>query len=316
MSSQNRIKLIATAPSPKFNEKLTVQSYQLAQRQGLPLECKVQLTRSRIKQWYEKWDGKVYVAFSGGKDSTVLLHIVRDMFPDVPALFVDTGLEYPEIREFVKGFDGVVWAKPNQTFKEVLDKHGFPVISKAVADAIRRIQSPGSSEKTRNKALYGDERGSYGKLPNKWRFLLDAPFKISERCCDVMKMRPAQAYGRRTGRVGIVGTMAADSNKRMAQYLKHGCNIMNKGLPKCTPMGFWLDTDVWDYIHQNSVPYCPIYDTGVHHTGCMFCMFGVHKESEPNRFQCMKNTHPRLHKYCMENLGIKEVLDYIGVKSE
>ena len=75
-------------------------------RQGLPLEAKLAMTKLRIREWVDNYgvDG-VYVAFSGGKDSTVLLHLVREMYPDVPAVFSDTGLEFPEIREFVKKFD-------------------------------------------------------------------------------------------------------------------------------------------------------------------------------------------------------------------
>ena len=60
--------------------------------------------------------------------------------------------------------------------------------------------------------------------------------------------------------------------------------------------------------------YCSIYDTGVKRTGCMFCMFGVHLEKRPNRFELMKKTHPQLHNYCINKLGIGKVLDFIGVE--
>lgn len=59
-----------------------VEPWQLKQRQSLPLEAKVQLTKIRIRSWYDYWKGNVYVAFSGGKDSTVLLDIVRSMYPE------------------------------------------------------------------------------------------------------------------------------------------------------------------------------------------------------------------------------------------
>lgn len=298
----------------KINEKLKVQPYQLKQRQYLPLAGKVTLSLSRIKHWYEQWEGQVYVAFSGGKDSTVLLHIVRSLYKEVPAVFVDTGLEYPEIRDFIKKIDNVVWLKPAKTFKQVIDDHGYPLISKAVGSAMRRLQSPGCSQKTKNKALYGDEKGTYGKLPNKWRFLLDAPFKISERCCEIMKLRPVTKYFKQTGRVGIVGTMASDSNKRAYQYLKSGCFVMNKVLPKCTPLAFWNTEDIWQYIRKESVPYCKIYDGGIHNTGCMFCMFGAHLERSPTRFELMKKSHPKLYDYCINSLNLKQCLDFIGVK--
>ena len=77
-------------------------SYDLKQMQSVPLEGKIIMTKERIRQWYEHWDGNVYVSFSGGKDSTVLKHIVDSMYDDVPSVFVNTGLEYPEIQQFVR----------------------------------------------------------------------------------------------------------------------------------------------------------------------------------------------------------------------
>lgn len=81
--------------------------------QSLPLELKIAKTKLRIKEWYERYCGNVYVSFSGGKDSTVLLYLVRELYPDVPAVYVDTGLEYPEIKSFVNTFDNVIILKPN-----------------------------------------------------------------------------------------------------------------------------------------------------------------------------------------------------------
>ena len=56
--------------------------------QSLPLEAKIVKSQLRIREWYEYWNGEVYVSFSGGKDSTVLLHLVRELYPDVPLCFV------------------------------------------------------------------------------------------------------------------------------------------------------------------------------------------------------------------------------------
>lgn len=102
----------------------------LIQLQALPLEAKVHLSQNRIREWYEHWDGDVYVSFSGGKDSTVLRHIVLGMYPDVPCVFVNTGLEYPEVRRFALAQPGTVRVDPEMTFPEVIDRFGYPVISK------------------------------------------------------------------------------------------------------------------------------------------------------------------------------------------
>lgn len=110
----------------------------LKELQGYPLSVKVQLTKQRIREWVHKYgeDG-VYVSFSGGKDSTVLLHIVRGMYGDViPGVFVDTGLEYPEIREFVRTFDNIVWLKPKKNFRKIIEDYGYPFISKEVSECV------------------------------------------------------------------------------------------------------------------------------------------------------------------------------------
>ena len=110
---------------------------ELHEKQSLPLELKIRMTEERIRQWVREYgeDG-VYISFSGGKDSTVLLDIARRLYPNLKAAFFDTGLEYPEIRQFVKTFDNVDWVKPKMTFKEVLDKYGYPFISKEVSECV------------------------------------------------------------------------------------------------------------------------------------------------------------------------------------
>lgn len=186
----------------------------LRQLQSLPLRLKIPLTRQRIRDWYEHWDGQVYVSFSGGKDSTVLKHIVDSMYSDIPAVFVNTGLEYPEIQRFVREVKAgkydcfnpdVEILRPEMRFDEVIKKYGYPVASKLVARYVETARRNPDSK--RAKWLRGEEWTKF-VTGGKWAFLVDAPFPVSDKCCAVMKHKPINQYGKQTGRKAIIGTMA------------------------------------------------------------------------------------------------------------
>lgn len=107
----------------------------LAELQALPLHRKIGITIARITEWYNHFNGNVYVSISGGKDSTVLWDVVHKLFPDVPAVFSNTGLEYPEIQQFAKGICSDV-VSPKMSFTEVIKTYGYPLISKEVSEAV------------------------------------------------------------------------------------------------------------------------------------------------------------------------------------
>jgi len=353
------------------------QPHDLKQMQSLPLEAKIIMTQQRIRQWYDHWNGEVYVSFSGGKDSTVLKHIVDNTSGvyDVPAVFDNTGLEYPEIQKFVKDVKAGRWdcfnpnveiVRPDMRFDEVIKKYGYPAISKEISEVIYcvRHSKPGKTKSVRAKRLNGellDNNGNKSQFNcENWKFMLDAPFEVANHCCAVMKKRPAKRYATETGRKPILATMACEPRLRYQLWIKNGCNAFDSKDPKSTPMSFWTEQDVLHYIKKFNVPYCPVYGdiqikppegteegqinaidylgcwepedtletTGCDRTGCIFCMFGCHLEKEPNRFQRLKETHPRQYEYCIgggemvdgkwqpnkEGLGLGHVLDYIGVK--
>lgn len=121
--------------------------------QHLSLDLKIAMTKSRICQWHNAFGGDVYVSFSGGKDSTVLLHLVRELYPEVPAVYVDTGLEYLEIKDFVKTIDNVTWLRPEMNFKEVILKYGYPIISKEQSAFIQEYRT------TKSEKLWNYGRG-------------------------------------------------------------------------------------------------------------------------------------------------------------
>ena len=343
--------------------------------QSLSLESKIRMTQQRIRAWYEHWNGQVYVSFSGGKDSTVLKHIVDSMFDDVPAVFVNTGLEYPEIQSFVRDIKAgkydcfnsdVEILRPEMRFDEVIKKHGFPVVSKVVANKVQTAK-PGNIRWQQLHGMFVNPKTgelSQFNIPQ-WGFLLDAPFRISDKCCAVMKKQPAKKFTKESGKKPILALMADESVARKNAWLKTGCNAFELKQPQSQPMAFWTEQDVLHYIKKNNVPYASVYGdividektdgksilegqinlidylgeyqqedilktTGCSRTGCIFCMFGCHLEKEPNRFQKLKETHPRQYEYCInggemvdgkwqpnkEGLGLGKVLDYIGVKYE
>ena len=266
----------------------------LKELQELPLERKIGITSARIIEWYTHWDGQVYVAFSGGKDSTVLLDIARKLFPDIEAVFVNTGLEYPEIQKFVKTFDNVTMLRPKLRFDEVIKKYGYPMISKEVAKNItesrtwiaRRnaekereritsknlfdffsldevsnsiVQTFGYKDKTggRSKDLTYKDRG-IGCCP-KYVPLLDADFNCSHKCCDIMKKKPSHDFAKETGKKVITGQLTEESALRAQKWIQHGCNAFDSGNPTSNPLSFWTEQDILEYIYKFQLPIAEVY---------------------------------------------------------
>lgn len=280
--------------------------------QAWSLERKIQVTQTRLIEWYQKFEGKVYVSFSGGKDSTVLLHIARQLYPDIEAVFVDTGLEYPEIREFVKRFDNVTWLKPEMNFREVVTKYGYPMISKEVSGYLSVTRGCPNGKTAMKFNVNNPHDVKYGGRYSvvKWNKLIDSKIPISHKCCDVMKKKPVKKYEKVSENKAILATMAAESNLRKNAWMANGCNAFSAKRPTSQPMSFWMEQDVLEYIHLFNIPYASVYGdiveengglktTGCQRTGCVFCGFGAHLEKEPTRFQVLKKTHPKLYNYCL-----------------
>ena len=303
----------------------------LRQYQALPLDLKIGLTQRRIRDWVNWWGvNGVYVSFSGGKDSTVLLHMVRQLYPDVEAVFVNTGLEYPEIQKFVKSFDNVTILRPKMRFDEVIKNYGYPIISKSVANCIRLAKSgsPYRLKRMRGEVMMGNGEKSWHNT-DKYAPIMSCDFEVSERCCDVMKKTPSKEFEKETGKKPFIATMAQESLLRTKNWLAFGCNAFDSKRPKSAPMSFWTEQDVLQYIKKYDIPIASVYGevveetqvkydgvntvlqtqlfetgtqlitTGCDRTGCIFCAFGCHLEKEPSRFQQLKKTHPRQYEYCI-----------------
>lgn len=278
-----------------------------------------------LEYWIRHYcENKSYISFSGGLGSSVVIDIVERFViprikkagwdPIVQIVFVDTGLEYPEVRKHALSKATII-LKPKMTFVEVIKKYGYPCISKAQAMAIRKIRTQNLSEKYRNKLLHGDEKGKAGKLSEKNKYLLKADFDISEICCNVIKKAPIYEFEKRNdneyfGR-GITGEMAEESAQRKSAYFKYSCNMFNAKRPKSMALAPWSTQHLLEYASTYKVVYPSVYGkirqntkgkyytTGEHRTGCMFCMFGIGQDGKENRFQRMQVTHPKQYDYCL-----------------
>ncbi len=304
-------------------------SFDLRAMQAWSLRHKLEVARNKIKEWYDYFHGNVYVAFSGGKDSTVLLDLVRDMYPDVPAVFVDTGLEYPEVRNFVKSFTNIEIIKPSISFKQVIELYGYPLISKQVAHKIYTARNtPNGIVSTQYFKKESEHFKKYGRQfsYHQWAWLKDTDIKIGDQCCRVMKKNPVKRYERKTKRAPFLALLAEESANRKMTWQKYGCNAFHAQRPVSNPLSIWTEQDILEYIVYFGIPYCSIYGeviqdkngkyktTGVERTGCIYCGFGIHQEKEPNRFQKLKKSHPHIWNYCMKSsecggLGMKDIFE-------
>lgn len=367
----------------------------LHQLQALPLSVKIKKTEYRIREWAGHY-GKngIFLAFSGGKDSSVLMHIARKIYPEIPAVYVNTGLEFPEVQEFVKRQENVEILKPKMNFRQVIEKYGYPFIGKEVAGCVygarRYMEKLAAREMGLNScstipnhsymadlagvgrrgnkqdALYqslvrgeipstdiktpvrylilqgkyqhkenGVETPEYSRMYNKerYKFFLEAPFEISERCCYVMKKSPMHSYAKKTGRMPVTAQLASESRLRTTNWLKNGCNGFHMKSPISNPMSFWVEQDVLEYIYHYQIPLADVYGevqaeyrgkgrktdgrqamdagifdlekpvystTGCKRTGCCFCGFGCHREKSPNRWELAeKLSNPKIIDYML-----------------
>ncbi|BCS87362.1 phosphoadenosine phosphosulfate reductase family protein [Pseudodesulfovibrio sediminis] len=291
-----------------------ITAHEYAERIAWPLERKIKESWERIAAWVSYWGKEASLSFSGGWDSTVLLHLARTC-PHIdghalPVYFADTGTEYPDIRKFVKSTPGVTWVRPKMKFHEVIGKYGYPVVSKRVAQYVGEVQRANTAQIVRLRTTGWRENGTHSPMstiPQKWQFLIGAPFKVSDKCCDKIKKAAMKGTGH-----ALVGVRAAEAKNREKVYLQYGCNAFDIDRPRSWPMAFWTDEDVREYTAVHNLEYCPIYDLGYHRTGCFPCAFGVHLEPWPNRFQLMQKTHPRLWNLCMDRYGFQMVFEFMN----
>lgn len=253
----------------------------LKQMQALPLDMKEAIARNRIYEWVEAFGvSNVVVSFSGWKDSTVLLHLARKYFPNIKAVFSNTGLEYPEIQQFVKTVDNVDIVTPGMNFSEVIKTYGYPLISKEIAAAIHYARRIIPAEHSQNgeyargyKAAVGyrkqfmvshytkedgtKERSQWQKTS--WLPIIQIPALISEYCCFKMKKTPIKTYILKHQLYPMLGSLAEESRLRKQSWIKDGCNIYEGRNKESKPLSIWTEQDILQYIVLNDVEIASVY---------------------------------------------------------
>lgn len=283
----------------------------LKQRQSLPLEIKIMKSIRIIEQFYEQFDGDVYIS-RGGVDSTVVNWLAqRSIYKDKIENVTIASVEPPENTKF-NITQGVTLLKSGGTMN-VIQEWGYPIISKQVAMSLSRYaRTKHEWVKERRINGYMGRNGKMimdGSIPKKYQFLIYAPFELSEKCCDKTKKKPLKEYEKKSNKYPITGEMASESLLRQKEYLKHGCIMNDKKRPKCTPIGFWTSKDIKECIVKYNIPYpIEIYGEIIEingelmfskeqRTGCTICAFGMIQDEE--RFERLAKNKPWQYNYMM-----------------
>lgn len=248
----------------------------LHERQQWPLSHKIDHSLGVIDQFASHFNGQVYVAYSGGKDSVVMLSLVEIIIPRVKCMFVMTGCESPSVCRFIRQLkaDGkdIDIVRPGINLKDVFAKCGFPLVSKRVAHMVDCVRRNPYCDSSRHMLI----RSNPHCIPDKWMYLINEPYNTSDRCCFWLKKRPSYQYMKCTGRRPFIGLLASESDQRRTAYIRRGgCNSFGedgKQHPSSLPLAIWTDEDVWAYIRDRGLKLPDIYERGARRTGCRICV--------------------------------------------
>lgn len=266
------------------------------------LDEKVTEACHRIEELYYEADGKCYISYSGGKDSTVLLALVKlceevYTIPEnvIPAVFVNTGIEMGITVEFVRWvkqnyYPNVIEIRPDVSFDWVLKKYGKPIRSKLRSEFLGRWQSGSRTRSVYMNFVEGEtnsgKHASRTKLADKDAHMLsdEFPVRASSKCCAILKKKPFKKYTEQYGTKGYAygireGEGGARTLNTRALAPKKGdrvCTSISGGIIKKAAIIDWNDEDIEEFIARYNVPLSRAYtEFGFHRTGCMACPFAM-----------------------------------------
>lgn len=267
------------------------------------LEKKVRYSLRLLMQVFEKHENPV-LCWSGGKDSTVVLHLARLLWPDIPIIYVDTGVEFPESSEFVRlliekwklNFT-VVEPLENEGFWSLGERYGWPIFGKSVASNVERAVNTANIR---------------SQLSALERLLAVNKIRISCRCTEFIQERPSKrAEKALSADVKIIGLRASESRARVRLWVDYGDHYYvkryfgrRKGIWKVNPIATWTEQDIWKYHEINSISYCKLYDIGYPRNGCWPCAMGVVN----GQLKRLKRGHPTLFEYLIGQTAMGEEL--------
>lgn len=339
---------------------------ELTRRLNLPLDEKIFHFVSVFVEFFLFYHGNVSLLWSAGKDSDVGCDIIDKLFageftgkfitkdtwllltsyPKPKRVFCNTGLEFPELVERANErhlkYNDVVFLKPKMGFLRVINEIGVAVGSKKIASALSRLKKYNANPSPKNEAtrkLYATgvkKNGSISKhykISERWLKLLNAPFLVSDQCCNIFKKEPYAEYQKITGFKPVVFTTTEESGQRTMGYLSTGCNSFERGKEKCRPYSIFTVKDTWEYAERYSLTFAPVYYKRTvqveqldgtkklctldpeTRTGCMWCGFGVHLEpkNKNNRIQRLAISHPKYYEIIINKGGLGKVFDYCNI---
>jgi len=263
--------------------------------QQLPLEEKVSISNKFIDSVLSKCN-KPAVAWSGGKDSTIALHLVLKKMPDIDVIWVNTGVEFPECISFINEYKKK-WslnfhiAKPESNFWDVTEKYGWPMLGK------------GSSGYWWTRAEYLKKKGKY-KLAR-----ATEAAKISAACCRILKEKPMKKLCSSLDiDLIILGNLVSESRQRFLIWAQKGNYYFAKNEKrwKAWVLSSWTEKDILEYHDLNNLPKSEIYKKGHLRNGCWPCLMDI--RFKDNKLSILRKSHPKLWKFLIIDKGLGERL--------
>jgi phosphoadenosine phosphosulfate reductase len=239
-----------------------------------PLESKIEHSRAEIERIIDKHRRPV-VCWSGGKDSTALLHLVLEQAPHIDVIFNDPIVEFPETYSYIEKMANE-WrlnlhiTKPveKEDFWTLGDTYGWPIFGKAVASNVERARRTGNLRR---------------QLSEMELHLVQSGLCISCRCADMLRSKPGMLMEKRLEcDLKIVGLRADESRARVRLWADYGEYYYTKrhfshreGIWKFNPIARWREEDIWGYLEGHGIPSCGLYKMGHKRNGCWTCAMAI-----------------------------------------